>query len=964
MPGSEVFAEFSFKCTPKNSEDTFHDVQEYMADRIPENIPSQCLYEYIVFLEQYLTVHDIELSESEYLQNVVSELYHCPVVVHYADGRCKPRALTVDTGRAMVDARALKQTLAQGLQLRSTERVILGMVHPKSLENFNLIADQTQLCMVYGASLSVYVAYIVEESPYYAVVTLKDQVQQNSSRVIAPPVIVPLTRPPDLMTFSTTEERHLLFDDAMKPFKTSEAASRFDYAFSTVKTSRSVSWGPVHEYKVFVSPDVMRNKFYKPCESYDYTGISKPKLARSLWKWSRFTVRRHREGTKSWESIKSRYLRRTYYGEAQNDVVYNIVFDPCTGMLHIKVSGNQLVVLYYPPSMIHPEASAKWEFSRLLNTATMFASSQETSIDMATSVIEYPMETQPPGVLLSMNPHQLESLGYMTRAEEHHTVLESVWTQLPVKGWYIPGASSLFGVSAEAPIDPELRGGFLSDSMGFGKTCELIALCLAKPCTTVLTNPTVSKSTLVMCPASLLHQWNAEIQKVVGTSLKVLMYHGRQKANTSLEDLTRDHDIVLMSYNTYVASINSGIQSRAGAMVPFTSIEWHRVICDESHTMSETAARFFPGSKRRWMVSATPIKNMGRQLMAFGVPDHIRNAVSRQPIWATYIAATIMCRHTPENTNDTPLPPVTTHTIHVDLTDAERALYEDVRTHAKRKIAQDPRAVVVMNALQGLRSVCAGGTFTISNLKACFTKSQAVDPSLVAPDDDLCPVCMDAYQEPAVTRCNHWFCRDCIETSLDFRPRCPMCRNSHVKSQLRLGVTSSYSALSESSDMDIEEPAIECRSKHNLLVNLVQSFDQGTKTLVFATSTMCLEDVQHRLKAAGLGCVCITGSTEVSKRSKLLSQFASESSIQVCILTLRSAAVGLNLTTASNVVFLDAPLDPEMITQGVGRVWRQGQTKHVNVYHLVAKGTIEECVHDHVRQTKKRPLKEKLIQFM
>lgn len=33
------------------------------------------------------------------------------------------------------------------------------------------------------------------------------------------------------------------------------------------------------------------------------------------------------------------------------------------------------------------------------------------------------------------------------------------------------------------------------------------------------------------------------------------------------------------------------------------------------------------------------------------------------------------------------------------------------------------------------------------------------DASLVAPDKDECAVCMDSYEAPVVTPCNHWFCR-------------------------------------------------------------------------------------------------------------------------------------------------------------------------------------------------------------
>ena len=75
----------------------------------------------------------------------------------------------------------------------------------------------------------------------------------------------------------------------------------------------------------------------------------------------------------------------------------------------------------------------------------------------------------------------------------------------------------------------------------------------------------------------------------------------------------------------------------------------------------------------------------------------------------------------------------------------------------------------------------------------------------------------------------------------------------------------------------------------------------------------------------------------------------------------QSAGHGLNLQKGGRVmIFYDIPWSLETYQQVIGRLHRQGQTRQVLLYHLVAKGTADEKVV--VRLKEKRDTQEWLFQ--
>jgi DNA helicase INO80 len=62
--------------------------------------------------------------------------------------------------------------------------------------------------------------------------------------------------------------------------------------------------------------------------------------------------------------------------------------------------------------------------------------------------------------------------------------------------------------------------------------------------------------------------------------------------------------------------------------------------------------------------------------------------------------------------------------------------------------------------------------------------------------------------------------------------------------------------------------------------------------------------------------------------------------------------LGVTLTAANTVIFYDNDWNPTMDAQATDRAHRIGQSRDVNVYQLVTKGTIEERIVKRAQQKK------------
>ena len=216
-------------------------------------------------------------------------------------------------------------------------------------------------------------------------------------------------------------------------------------------------------------------------------------------------------------------------------------------------------------------------------------------------------------------------------------------------------------------------------------------------------------------------------------------------------------------------------------------------------------------------------------------------------------------------------------------------------------------------------------------------------------DDEICGICLCPieYNSIGVTKCGHIFDYECLKKSISTKPKCPMCNTKISLSEIYY---ISY-------EKKIKNPTVEVKDKLSLINNI------GTKlanliyyllsipdhVIIFSQWNDLLEKVGIILNEHGIKNVFCKGN--VWQRDKSIREFNEKDNIKVIMLSSESAASGTNLTKASKVVLLDPVYGSYKYRkntewQAVGRSYRMGQTKPVEIVRLIIKDSIEEEIYN------------------
>ena len=253
-------------------------------------------------------------------------------------------------------------------------------------------------------------------------------------------------------------------------------------------------------------------------------------------------------------------------------------------------------------------------------------------------------------------------------------------------------------------------GACLADDMGLGKTITLIALHLHRRDRRLATGPT-----LVVCPASLMGNWEAEIHRFA-PGVAVRRFHG------SSRELSGEDGFVLTTYGT----MRRDHQTLA-------SVPWDLVVADEAqhikNATSSTARNLRTiESHCRVALTGTPVENNLTELWAildWATPGLLGSRNAFRKVWAAPIESGVdpsvarrfaqlvepfLLRRRKSDPGIAPELPAKTETDQViGLTREQVVLYEALVRESMERIEradEDTRRGLVLALLTGLKQIC------------------------------------------------------------------------------------------------------------------------------------------------------------------------------------------------------------------------------------------------------------------
>jgi SNF2 family DNA or RNA helicase len=258
-------------------------------------------------------------------------------------------------------------------------------------------------------------------------------------------------------------------------------------------------------------------------------------------------------------------------------------------------------------------------------------------------------------------------------------------------------------------------GGCLADDMGLGKTLQTITFLQ------FVKEKNEGSTSLVVCPTSLLFNWESELQKFC-PSLKYHVYYGTERAIT--QEHFEEYDLVLTSYGIMRIDLEE-----------LMKFHWHYVVLDESQAIKNPEAQVTKAvallkAKNKLILSGTPVQNNTQDLFAqfnFLNPGLLGNREFFKEEFATAIdqqqdkakaeqlrqlVYPFMLRRTKEQVAKD-LPAKTETILWCIMGKAQRQLYDEYKNHYRnlllKKIDEEgigKAGIYVLEGLLRLRQIC------------------------------------------------------------------------------------------------------------------------------------------------------------------------------------------------------------------------------------------------------------------
>ncbi|OHE76722.1 MAG: hypothetical protein A2107_12185 [Verrucomicrobia bacterium GWF2_62_7] len=434
--------------------------------------------------------------------------------------------------------------------------------------------------------------------------------------------------------------------------------------------------------------------------------------------------------------------------------------------------------------------------------------------------------------------------------------------------------------------------GILADEMGLGKTIQtLVYLSLCKSANTE------RKPSLVICPTSLVTNWQAEAARFT-PELRTLLLHG-PKRHAAFPTIG-EHDLVITSY----ALLRRDMEQ-------YAALEFDTVVLDEAQHIKNRFSQNAQAAKslqaaRRFVLTGTPMENSLYDLWSifdFLMPGYLGPATEFRDRYETPITKGgdeaalrrlrqrlrpfVLRRTKAEVARD--LPAKIEQVTLCEMSDEQKSVYQAILEQSRREVfefagkgGEAQRRLAVLTALMRLRQAC------------CHL--------------DLLP---DASERNADT-----LVRDAEPQAAARGQECP-----------RYAV-SRWSDPSAKLEMGLEL--------------IEEARDGGHRVLVFSQFVRLLKLIETALNERGIGYCYLDGSTV--DRAGVVQRFQESPDIPVFLISLKAGGTGLNLTGADTVIHFDPWWNPAVEDQATGRAHRIGQSNIVTSYKLIARGSVEEKI--------------------
>jgi TATA-binding protein-associated factor len=473
--------------------------------------------------------------------------------------------------------------------------------------------------------------------------------------------------------------------------------------------------------------------------------------------------------------------------------------------------------------------------------------------------------------------------------------------------------------------------GILCDDMGLGKTLQ--ALCIiasdhhmrAEEFAKTGTPDARRLPSLIVCPPTLSGHWQQEIN-TYAPFLTCTAYVGPPADRQRLRGQLDKTDIVITSYDI--------CRNDCDVLTP---LNWNYLVLDEGHLIKNPRAKVTIAVKKllsnhRLILSGTPIQNNVLELWSlfdFLMPGFLgaekvfldrfakpiaasrfsKSSSKEQEAGALAIEALhkqvlpFLLRRLKEEVLDD-LPPKILQNYYCDLSDLQKKLFEDFTKKESKTLAEKASdgskeaKQHIFQALQYMRKLCNSPALVMKEGHKQYADTQAL---LAKQNSSL---------------------RDPIHA-----PKLLALRDLLVDCGIGVEPASENDITTETSYVSPHRALIFCQMKE--MLDMVQN-DVLKKML---------PSVQY---------LRMDGSVDASKRQDIVNKFNSDPSYDCLLLTTSVGGLGLNLTGADTVIFVEHDWNPQKDLQAMDRAHRIGQKKVVNVYRLITRGTLEEKIMSYV----------------